>query len=327
MMTKDLNNVPTTPPKEETPAKAFVKQVNLNLNDIKHSFFTIGQLLFEASRKRYYRELGYENITECAEDLFGFKKTTTYDLMTVYEDFHERKAPAKIQSNVENFSQTQLVILSKLQYCRDSFIELARPEDTVETFRKAKNLWNKIYNKGHSPSGNYKTLTEFLDINEPIYTSRPVLSSSKPDLSVQTENYIEVTPTNVETVAVDQEELTEDFSVQTENLGEFATKALKEYIERMGYKTNFEPDKNKPGIRVLPDHLSKSVLGGLARAFANDRTQVKHTITKHIIDKLGTFEYDIMLYGRKQNFNVFAGTLSGIIVDYLIKEFGRKENK
>ena len=43
-------------------AEKFVKLVKSDLDDIKHSFFTIGFRLHEANEFKYFRELGYENI-------------------------------------------------------------------------------------------------------------------------------------------------------------------------------------------------------------------------------------------------------------------------
>ena len=225
-MIKDLANIKTEGVRKITPAEEFVKNVNSSLNEIKKNFFTVGYLLSEASQKKYYRELGYNTIIECAEDLFDFKKTTTYDLMNIYHFFHDRKAPLQLQKSVENFSQSQLVVISKLQYCSDSFIELTRPEDTIDTVRRAKNLWNKIYNKGCSPKGNYKTLTEFLEINEPIYNSRPVKQEEKNDFSAYTENIIEVSAVDAEPQEEGPNDPLGDFSKEKEKLGQFCNEAI-----------------------------------------------------------------------------------------------------
>lgn len=311
----------------ETPADIFVKQVYANLNDIKQSFFTIGYLLNEAYRKRYYSNLGYENISDCAEALFGFKKTTTYDLIAIYNDFHERKAPMQIQKNVESFSQSQLIILTKVNWCRDTFIELAEPEDTIETFRKAKNLWNKIYNKGCSPKGNYTTLKKFIEINEPIYTSRPVLPAPPLETNEQKQNFIETTAFDAEPETADQSQEQEDFSAQTEKLGEFCKDSILHFLKIMDFIIGFGGDNKKPATRVVPDFMSEEILKALGRSIEKDRTKVKHILTKYLVDRLGTFEYEITLYGRKQNFAVFCGTLAGSLTDYLIKEFCGKDDK
>ena len=65
-------------------ALGFVKSVNDEISDISYRFFRIGFYLVEAQNNKYYEELGFNNISDCAEYYFGFKKTTTYDLMNVY---------------------------------------------------------------------------------------------------------------------------------------------------------------------------------------------------------------------------------------------------
>ena len=327
-MTRDLAEIKTKGVREITPAEEFVKRVYSNLNDIKKSFFAVGYLLYDASRKGYYRELGYDTIVECAEDLFDFKKTTTYDLMNIYSSFYDRKAPLQLQKSVENFSQSQLVVISKLQYCSDSFIELTRPEDTIETVRRAKNLWNKIYNKGCSPKGNYKTLTEFLEINEPIYNSRPVTSEEKTtDFSGYPENIIEVTAVDAEPQGEDPNGQPEDFSGQTEKFGSFCHDSILHFINVMDFHIGFGGDKKTPGTRVVPDFFSEEILRALARAIEKDRTKVKHTLTDFMIKSLGSYKYEIKLNDRKQDFSVFCGMFAGILTDYLIKEFKGKEEK
>ncbi len=340
-MTKDLFD-----PKD-TYAESFVKMVRADLNDIKHKFFKIGFRLAEANREKYYLELGYDSIVECAEDLFGFKKTMTYDLINVYNDFHDRLAPMCIQERYDKYSQTQLVQLSGKIWTRESFIKYVRQEDTIDTIKKAKKLWNKIYLHGRSPRGEFKTLQEFIDLYWDKYypPTLPAQSTQEKDFSVQTENYIEVEAADEKPGAEDPKPSTfkstpmpgldqalqefkeghEDFSVQTEKLKDLTAKELEEYIKRMSYKTFFEPDPKKPGIRVLPDTLSKTMLIGISRGMQKNRTKVKHAITSHIVDNLGTFDYEISLYGRKQNFGVFAGMLAGVITDYLIKEFKNNE--
>ena len=326
-MMQELQAIKNKYVETDTPATIFVKRVYANLNDIKNSFFTIGHLLSEAYRKAYYRELGYENISDCAEDLFGFKKTMTYDLIGIYDDFHERKAPLQLQKNVENFSQSQLIVLTKVNWCRDTFIDLAQPEDTVETFRKAKNLWNKIYNKGCSPKGNYTTLKEFIEINEPIYTSRPVLPAPPLETNEQKQNFIETTASDAEPETADQSQEQEDFSAQTEKLGEFCKDSILHFLKIMDFSIGFGGDKKTPGTRVVPDFMSEEVLRALGRAIEKDRTKVKHILTKYLVDHFGTFDYEITLNGRKQNFSVFCGTLAGGLTDYLIKEFRGKNDE
>ena len=122
----------------------FVNLVKLELNDIKNSFFKIGFRLSEANRCKYYKKLGFNTIEECAEALFGFKKTTTYDLMNVANSFGDRKAPMMLDSKYQGINQSQLVLFSSINYARAGFISRARPEDSIEKLKKAKRYWKEF---------------------------------------------------------------------------------------------------------------------------------------------------------------------------------------
>lgn len=324
---------------KDTHAESFVKLVKEEIKEIKKRFFTIGFRLTEANENCYYLELGFKDITECAETLFGFKKTTTYDLMAVYKHFHDPKAKTHILPEYEKLTQSQLVLLTGDICAKDSFIKYVRPEDTVETIKKAKSLWNKIYKSGGSPfyGGNqiykFETLPEFIEqfledysqgnTKEDWLDALPASQSN--DYSVQTENFIETTASDAEPEMPDQNQ--EDFSGQTEKLGEFCKDSILHFLKIMDFSIGFGGDKKTPGTRVVPDFMSEEVLRALGRAIEKDRTKVKHMLTKYLVDRFGTFEYEITLYGRKQNFAVFCGTLAGSLTDYLIKEFSGKDDK
>ena len=70
-----------------TPSESFVKMVKLELQEIKQKFFSIGFRLYEAQAFKYYESLGYETIEDLAEAEFGFKRSTTYGLISVYKRF------------------------------------------------------------------------------------------------------------------------------------------------------------------------------------------------------------------------------------------------
>ncbi len=75
---------------DESLAQAFVRYTKEELHDVARSFFKIGFRLSEANKYRYYEELGYDNIIDLAEDIFGFKKSTAYGLMQVYQHCKSR---------------------------------------------------------------------------------------------------------------------------------------------------------------------------------------------------------------------------------------------
>lgn len=109
------NNMEYSP--AQTPEEDFVNLVRLELDDIKHTFFKIGFRLREANNERYFIKLGYESIEECAEALFGFKKTTTYDLMRLAELFADKMLQCQstlvttVLANHNSFFSHQSIIL------------------------------------------------------------------------------------------------------------------------------------------------------------------------------------------------------------------------
>ena len=110
-------------------AEGFVQNVYNDLNDIKHSFFVIGFRLTEANNLKYYKALGYQNITELAEDKFGFKKTVTYELMQIYALAHNAQSPMRIADKYDKYSKSQLAEFCRLRYCPDEFIQIVTPQD------------------------------------------------------------------------------------------------------------------------------------------------------------------------------------------------------
>ena len=105
-------------------AQDFIKYTNLELGDIKRKFFKIGFRLNEAHEFEYYNQVGYSDIYTLAEAEFGFKSTTTKNLMEVnrvYSDHfmtanalvggtaHYRKYSMDIDPRYDKYTQTQLV--------------------------------------------------------------------------------------------------------------------------------------------------------------------------------------------------------------------------
>ena len=95
-----------------TYAESFIEQTILDLRTIEQSFFKIGFRLNEAVNNNYVEALGYSDIYELAEDQFGFKKTTTKNLMEVnrtYSTGYYGRPTMEIDDKFKGFSQTQLV--------------------------------------------------------------------------------------------------------------------------------------------------------------------------------------------------------------------------
>lgn len=135
----------------DSSAISFVKMVKLNLVDASKAFFEIGFRLKEAQDNGYYKELGFNSLAECAEFHFNFKKTTTYDLIKIYEKFHRKDAPMRILEYFENFNQSQLSVIASYIPERYSclygkYVSLFSPADTVRKIKYASVCFKAIHN-------------------------------------------------------------------------------------------------------------------------------------------------------------------------------------
>lgn len=165
-------------------AEGFVQNVYNDLNDIKHSFFVIGFRLTEANNLKYYKALGYQNITELAEDKFGFKKTVTYELMQIYALAHNVQSPMRIADKYDKYSKSQLSEFCRLRYFPDEFIQIVTPHDNVDTIGRAVTFWNKYIAKhSGSPTANAEiaSITDLLliDIETPLSKVQRVIEQRK----------------------------------------------------------------------------------------------------------------------------------------------------
>lgn len=169
-------------------AESFVNKVNVELTDIKHSFFRIGFLLQEANNLEYYKALGYQNITELAEDKFGFKKTVTYELMQIYELAHSERAPMQIADKYDKYSKSQLAEFCKIKYLSSNFMEIVSPTDTVADIREAVKIWNKhyydCYSKVHSIAELLEKYGEPKPAAQSVQPQPPQLSGQLPGQTV-----------------------------------------------------------------------------------------------------------------------------------------------
>jgi hypothetical protein len=119
-------------------SKSFINLIYEDINDIKHKFVDIGFRLAEAQRFNYPEELGYNNIHELAEHLFGFKKSTTYSLINVYQRFGSKM---KLLPEYEKFSQSQLTEMCSLP---EYLLHHVKPDMTIQDIRDYKKAFNEL---------------------------------------------------------------------------------------------------------------------------------------------------------------------------------------
>ena len=135
-------------------AKDFIKYTNLEINDIHRKAFKIGFRLNEANEFEYYKPLGYKDIYELAEHEFGFKSTTTKNLMEVnrvYSDHlmstissgtHVRKYSMEIDPRYKDYTQTQLVEMLPLSERERAHVPLDFKTPDLRDYKKSLKSWS-----------------------------------------------------------------------------------------------------------------------------------------------------------------------------------------
>ena len=314
----------------------FVQLVRLELDDIKHSFFKIGFRLREANSCKYYLKLGFESIEDCAEALFGFGKTTTYDLMRISTLFASKDCPMQLDPAYDGYSQSQLVLFSQINLSQRHFISMTKPTDTITKIKKAKGYWTQVQ-RGQKQSflgwGQCKSLDEFIDR---IEACNPENTKVTEELAPEPEQITlpkipdirnEAIETTVDDVTEDAEDLTgaeEPESTVNEwekSIGDHLIPACTKMIEHMSYKTFFDPDNKGHGVRVLPNALSQKIIETAFKAFQDNRTVIKTKFRNYIMERLGQFDYEITLCGRKQALTPFCGNIASYIMDLFFDEW------
>lgn len=318
--------------KNYTPAPTieedFVNLVKLELDDIKRTFFKIGFRLREANNEKYYLKLGFDSIEECAEALFGFGKTTTYDLMRIASLFRNDKAHMQLDPRYEGYSQSQLVLFSQINLSPKQFIDMANPSDSIANLKKAKSYWNKVQRgniQGFLGYGKCSSINEFIEKIEehnPELTAVPENKDSM-QLTIDDNSGYPEKPTAVivEKVPEPAEEPEEVVSEWDKKLSDHLIPACANMITHMCYKTIFDPDNKGLGIRVLPDDLARQMVETMLETFSNNRTVIKTKFKNYIIDRLGKYDYEINLCGKKQAFSQFCGNIGNCIMDMFFDEW------
>lgn len=93
-------------------------KINKTLSKIKEDFVYIGFLLWEVREYKFYESKGYSSVVEYAEKELNFKKTSTYNFISVCEKFSTKKENGNptmnLDSKYKDFSFSQLVEIKTL---------------------------------------------------------------------------------------------------------------------------------------------------------------------------------------------------------------------
>ena len=289
----------------------------------KMSFFEVGYWLYQAHNSTdFIYNNGYENIADYAYQKFGLTKSTTYDLMKVYRRFCDESGYALAPEYIR-LSQSQLVALSRMKYTQKDFLSKVKPTDTVSDVEKAVKIYN--YKTSHGGgSGSFSDIKEYIEKYEPLMEKEKaeVAENSRRLENATKQPIKETTPEIPEAPQKPQEaEEAEVEAESNEKISAFLIPACETMLKHMCYKTIFDPDNKGHGVKVLPDTLSEQMVQEMLKAFVDNRTAIKNKIKSYVLERLGKYDYEINLNGRKQPFSQFCGNIANCIMDIFTDEW------
>ena len=130
-------------------ANTFLKWTREDIKDVTKSFFRIGFRLYEARAYKYYEALGYPDIETLAEEEFGFKRSSTYGFMQVYEMACIKYGHNTRDERYIGYDYSKLLELCRVKFATTNILNYIKPTDSVRDIHQYVKFWNE-YTKKHS---------------------------------------------------------------------------------------------------------------------------------------------------------------------------------
>lgn len=325
-------------------AISFVDRVKEYLNDIKYTFFLIGFRLTEAYKMNYVEQLGYDNIVDLAQDLFDFEKSTTYNLMKIYDNFHDEENKTMIDRRYKDYSQSQLIEIMRSRWARDSLLKKISPSDSCRNIRKYISYWNK-YSEYHSMTPDI-SCEEYIRSEETKENGFVIVEDLKVHAVPEDDGIYIEEETVSETFAEDpKEEIKESIVNDCEDVIEekdMSKKPSEDIAENPAYKTTSNNGKynsiflgstiyNELQVNGIVPYSTENIKNDGTMTliddlkfilFLRDRLSKDKFLKENFVDVifeefLNRYDYKITLCGRVQNKKVFAKSLSNVILERL----------
>lgn len=156
--------------KERELARASVKYILTDLNDIRHSYIRLGFHLYECRQQKYYEDFGFVDMDEFCEKNFGMDKSSVSRCINVFLSFCPVTSSSLPQMGLDErwneYSYSQLVEMLPLSHKQRLQI---KPNMTIKQIREMKKDMKKaIINKV-----DFAVLDEAIDkVNNSVATSQ-----------------------------------------------------------------------------------------------------------------------------------------------------------
>lgn len=234
--------------RERTPAEDFIFNTLEDIENIKNRFVVIGCRLVEAVRNDYYIDLGYKDIVELSENVFGLKKSMTYALMNIAKYFC---IGMELREHYKSFNQSQLIEIAQCPAYLQSSITSDMSVQDIRDYRKILSGCKTSYN-GIFFEGNAKKIVDT------YREDQRVEAETKKNLEFFKNSGRPENSSSLENMHKEDKLLNED-----NNKSPIVTLiTLKEELIKyfQTFKIIFDPDNKGIGVKVTPNTLAEDVI-------------------------------------------------------------------
>ena len=106
--------------------------------------------MYEARAYKYYEALGYPDIETLAEEEFGFKRSSTYGFIQVYEMACIKYGHNTMDEKYIGYDYSKLLELCRVKLARTDILNRIKPTDSVRDIHQYVKFWNEYTNKHSS---------------------------------------------------------------------------------------------------------------------------------------------------------------------------------
>lgn len=269
--------------------------IRKDFEDVKLKFFAIGYKLHVIANTNRLKEAGYDNIVDYAQAVFEIGKSTTYNLLNVYDTFRDYNNPTQIQKEFKPYSYSQLSLMSNA-WCRDGLPKYVKPSDKVEDIKRFMSIWNKSYRTRQcSPDGN--NLKEVIRFDEEKKASIKRITEVRKGL--------DIAPGQIEIKEIEIEE------IEVEPIEPEDVRVINTAIDNS--ETIVEPEETKPETR---EEKRESLPAPFIVKPERKTFSTPGRIENRILEFLSVFEYDIFSNdGKGVRREIFAHQLARSFIE------------
>ncbi len=248
-------------------AKDLIADIKEDVKLVSRCFFEIAYKIKKANVLRYFEALGYATIEDMAEDCFGFKRSTTYDFLLLYDRCYDPKSPKQLPEKYRGYSYSQLVEMSRGRFSSPgALIKRVSTDASVRDIKKYVSYFNKYTDKHSSyPDMDLQEYIKAEKEREKILKDAEQTSMTLPHTVIQSDGPKE----DLQSVQENEVQTSGQNSVEINVRGMMILfeRALKEKLEK-NYSFCYEDDEGNNITALSVDEFVVEILATIRGCFS-----------------------------------------------------------